>query len=291
MRNRKSHLEFNRNQRGGIFSLVVVIIVLLFWYSKVKPSEQITLDSSSPEIVALQRHVDSLKRIKLAKSSPKLYPFNPNFITDYRAYVLGLSAEEHERLLKYRAEGKWINSAVDFKKVTMVSDSLLDRISPYFKFPAWVNKSRQSTFTQKKTFVEKSYTEKIDLNVASAEQLQQVYGIGPALSERIVNYRDKLGGFSADVQLYQVYGLRSDVIKKVLEQFTVKTPKPIERMNLNTASASDLATIPGISFETAKEIWEFRRLRERVNDLSELSVLATIDKRKLTLFQLYLYAE
>ncbi|MCT8338444.1 helix-hairpin-helix domain-containing protein [Flavobacteriaceae bacterium TK19130] len=291
MRNRKSHLEFNRSQRGGIFSLAIVILALLFWYSKVKPSEEMTLDITSPEIVSLQREVDSLKRINLAKSVPKLYPFNPNFITDYRAYVLGLSAEEHDRLLKYRVEGKWINSAVDFKKVTMVSDSLLDRISPYFKFPEWVNKPRQATFTQKNSYVEKSYSEKIDLNVATAEQLQQVYGIGPALSERIVNYRDKLGGFSADMQLHEVYGLRADVIEKVQQQFTVKTPKPIERMNLNTASASDLATIPGISFETAKEIWEFRRLRERVNDLSELSVLATIDQRKLTLFQLYLYAE
>ena len=46
-----------------------------------------------------------------------------------------MSSEEIDRLLDYRKQNKWINSKEDFKKVTKVSDSFLDQISSYFKFP------------------------------------------------------------------------------------------------------------------------------------------------------------
>ena len=49
-----------------------------------------------------------------------------------------MSSEEIDRLLDYRKQNKWINSKEEFKKVTKVSDSLLDQISSYFKFPDWV---------------------------------------------------------------------------------------------------------------------------------------------------------
>src|SRR5690606_5424831 len=118
--------------------------------------------------------------------------------------------------------------------------------------------------------VEKSYSQKIDLNLATEEQLQQVSGVGLALSKRIVEYRKKLDGFSNDKQLFEVYGLDSTVVKRTLNLFTVKTPKEIVKININKASASDISTVPGISFEMAKSIWEFRRLREKIDSIDEL---------------------
>jgi hypothetical protein len=67
-----------------------------------------------------------------------------------------------------------------------------------------------------------------------------------------------------------VWGLDPIVIQRALKNFAVKTPKPIQKMNINTASASDIATIPGVSFELAKHIWEYRVLHEGVSDFSEL---------------------
>ena len=49
-----------------------------------------------------------------------------------------MSNEEIDRLLDYRKQNQWINSAKQFQEVTQVSDSLLNKISPYFKFPDWV---------------------------------------------------------------------------------------------------------------------------------------------------------
>ena len=291
----KSHLTFSKQQRSGILLLLLLIVSLLCVYWFVDFSEEDTLDISSSEIVSMQKEIDSLRTIEIENKKPKKYPFNPNFITDYKGYVLGMTNEEIDRLLQYRKEGKWINSAADFKKVTGVSDSLLNALSPYFKFPDWVTNPKPRSdfkdYKNKKGFNEKTFSQKIDLNIATEEQLQQVSGIGAALSKRIISYRKKLGGFSHDVQLYSVYGLEPSVVQRTLNLFTVKTPKPITKINVNTASASDISTVPGISFEMAKKIWEFRRLREKVTTTEELAKIEGMTERKLQLIQLYLSVE
>lgn len=287
----KSHFLFSRQQRSGIVFLVLIITCLLgikFFYDF---SEDPLFDASSSEIVEIQKEIDSLRVLEIASRKPKIYPFNPNFITDYKGYTLGMSSEEIDRLLAFRKSNRWINSVSDFKKVTKVSDSLLNKISPFFKFPDWVtNPKPKSKYNQNK-FSEKSFDQKIDLNSVSEEQLQKIYGIGKTLSKRIIAYRSKLDGFANDSQLYQVYGLSDAVVLNILNEFTVKTPKEIVKMNVNTVSASDLATIPGVSFEVAKRIWEFRILRGHFSSLEDLTKIEGVTKRKLTVIKLYLRIE
>lgn len=275
--------------------LLLLIIGLLAIYWFVDFYEEDNFDTSSAEIVSIQKELDSLRNVKSDNNKPKVYSFNPNFITDFKGYTLGMSNEEIDRLLKFREEGKWINSTSEFKKVTGVSDSLLDAISPYFKFPEWVtNPKRTNSFQNAgvdKGFVEKPNSQKTDLNKATAVELQKVSGIGEVLSQRIISFREKMNGFSNDSQIYGVYGLEDAVAKRVLNIFTVKQPKEIVKMNINKASASDLATIPGISFEMAKNIWEFRRLREKVTDIMELEKIEGMSESKLRLIQLYLSVE
>lgn len=288
----KSHFTFNKQQRSGILLLLLLIVSLLCVYWFVDFSEENALDISSAEIVSFQKEMDSLWVVELENRKPKIYPFNPNFITDYKGYVLGMTNEEIDRLLQFRKEGKWINSAADFKKVTGVSDSLLNELSPYFKFPEWVTnpkpRSNFKDYKSEKGFSEKPFAQKIDLNKATEEQLQQISGIGEALSKRIISYREKLGGFSSDIQLYAVYGLEPAVVQRTLNVFAVKTPKHISKINVNTASASDISTVPGISFEMAKKIWEYRRLREKITTIQELDKIEGMTERNLQLIQLYL---
>jgi competence ComEA-like helix-hairpin-helix protein len=280
---------FDRSQRNGILFLITLIVGLLSVNHFIDFTEENILDTNSSEIIAIQKELDSLRNAEIASRKPKKYPFNPNFITDYKGYTLGMSPEEIDRLKRFRDKDQWINSVKDFQKVTKVSDSLLNEISLYFKFPDWVtNPKPKKKYFNNKGFKEKSFQQKIDLNIATQEQLQKVSGIGEALSKRILAYREKLGSFSDDSQLYNVYGLNPEVVKRTLNEFTVKTPKEIVKMNLNEVSASDIATIPGISFELAKKIWEFRTLRGQINDFSELEKIDGMTQRKLKGIQLYL---
>lgn len=287
----KSHFVFNKSQRNGILLLVFFITGFLVLNYYVDFSKERLLDINSKEVIAIQKELDSLRTIEIESKKPKVFPFNPNFLSDFKGYALGMSTEEIDRLLAFRKENKWINSVKDFKKVTKVSDSLLNKISPYFKFPEWISNSKPKKNYLKKGFKEKTFQQKVDLNITTQEQLEKVNGIGKVYSKKIIDYRNKLGGFSDDIQIYQLYGLDYQVINKVLNEFTVKTPKEIVKMNFNSISASDIATIPGISFDLAKRIWEYRILNEQIESFSQLQNIEGLTKRKLQGIQLYLKIE
>lgn len=137
----KSHFTFTKQQRNGIFLLILIIISLqcIYFFVDFK-SEKININNES--LSKFEKEIDSLKLIELEKSKPKIYPFNPNYITDFKGASLGMTTEEINRLLAFRKQDKWINTTQQFQKVTNVSDSLLNAISPYFKFPDWVNQKK-----------------------------------------------------------------------------------------------------------------------------------------------------
>ena len=287
----KSYFVFNSSQRNGILFLLLLVSGFAVINNYIDFTTENLLDTNSKEVLAVQKELDSIRTLLIESNQPKIHPFNPNFITDFKGYKLGMSSEEIDRLLDYRKQNKWINSKEDFKKVTKVSDSFLDQISSYFKFPDWISNPKPKYSDWIKGFKEKTFDQKIDLNSATQLELKKVNGIGEALSKRIIDYRDKLGGFTNDIQLYEVYGLDYQLTVKVRNDFTVKTPKEIIKMNLNKISASDIATVPGISFELAKRIWEFRILNERIVDFIELKKIEGLTERKLQGIQLYLKLE
>ena len=288
----KSHFEFTKKQQSGIFLLVVLIFIVqcLYFFNDFS-LEDIAVDQN--QIEQFQAEVDSLKLAKFENSKPKIYPFNPNYITDYKGYSLGLNNEEIDRLHRFRNENLWVNSAKDFQMVTKVSDSLLAVISPYFKFPEWVkNPKPKDTYTFSKDKPPKTFQQKIDLNLATVSQLRKVNGIGEKLSQRIVDYRQKIGGsFVADVQLKEVYGLSSEVIERALDEFTVKSAPLIKTIALNTARVDQLVTIQHIDYEIANNIIEARILREGFKSLDDLRKVKDFPLNKFEIITLYLTLE
>ena len=285
----QSHFKFSQKQRSGIFLLLFLIITFQCVYFFVElPSKDIVVNQK--ELQLFQQEIDSLRLAEMENHKPKIYPFNPNYITDYKGYTLGMTNEEIDRLLIFREQNKWVNSKQQFQEVTKVSDSLLNSISPYFKFPDWVtNPKPKNAFTYQNNSLPKSYNEKIDLNTATVIQLRKVNGIGEKLSERIINYRDKfVGGFIANVQLQDVYGLTPEVIERVLNEFTVKTPRQIVKYNLNAVTRDQLVTIQHIDYELAYEIVEQRTLREGYKSLEELIKVKGFPINKIEIIKLYL---
>lgn len=61
--------------------------------------------------------------------------------------------------------------------------------------------------------------EKYNLNVATAEQLMEVKGIGETYANRILAYRDEIGGFTAMEQLLDVAGIGEKRLAAIKEKF------------------------------------------------------------------------
>ena len=291
--NLKSHFQFSKQQRSGIFLLLLIILFVQGFYHLVLPKLLDTdhdFASNDANVSALIKQIDSLKAIQLEKRKPKIYPFNPNFITDYKGYTLGLSIQEIDRLLAFRKQDKWINSVKQFQEITMVSDSVLDKISPYFKFPDWVTnpKPKQTNFKTGYSKTVKTEAQKLDLNSATAIQLQKVYGVGPSYSERIIKFRNKINGFHSFIELQQVYGLTPEVIQNIKADFTIKTPRAITKIALNTATKEQLVTIKYIDYEIAHNIIEERTLRDGFKSIDELTKVNGFPVNKLEIIKLSL---
>ncbi|MEP5912093.1 MAG: helix-hairpin-helix domain-containing protein, partial [Flavobacteriaceae bacterium] len=129
---------------------------------------------------------------------------------------------------------------------------------------------------------------RVDLNLATADELKKIYGIGDKLSARIVKFRDRLGGFMVNDQLKDVYGLESDVIGRILEKFQVLSKPKIELININTASVSELTELIYFNYNMAEKIVAYRDRKEPLKSLNELADITGFTPQKIDRIGLYL---
>lgn len=61
----------------------------------------------------------------------------------------------------------------------------------------------------------------ININIATAQQLETLPGIGPALAQRIIDYRTEHGAFRAPEELVKVKGIGESKLMDILDLITV----------------------------------------------------------------------
>lgn len=282
-----SILSYSKSQRIGIvlFFLIIIVAQGIYYFCDFADAGKINNEQS--KWLANQNSIDSLK-LESKNYKPTIYSFNPNFITDFKGYKLGMSVEEIDRLLAYRKQNKFVNSAEEFQAVTKVSDSLLKVISPYFKFPDWVH-NRKNDF---KSFAKKDFSkpEKVvvlDINLASKEDLMKVYGIGDKISDRILEQKQKLGAFVSMEQVDDIWGLSPEVIEKLKTSFAIKSVPNAKKININNASVKELSQFPFFRYQLAKDIVVYRTMNGDIN-VEDLSKIKGFPVDKIKIIALYL---
>ena len=86
-------------------------------------------------------------------------------------------------------------------------------IIPYLEQSAQVNSPSPSA--------KSAGTNKININTASAEELETLPGIGPVLAQRIIDYRTEHGLFSGTEEIQNVSGIGSKTYEKMLPYLSV----------------------------------------------------------------------
>jgi len=288
----KPHFWYNKSQRNGVFFLLLIIIVLQITFSFVDFSSDVKVFNRD-ELVALNVKIDSLKKVEIEKRKPKIYPFNPNYITDYKGAQLGMSLNEIDKLLAFRESSKFINSVNQFQKVTQISDSLLKVISPYFKFPDWVVKEQKNNLG-KSTLKSKELKVAIstnNINLATANDFKTINGVNTYLAERIVKYRKKLKGFSIQNQLLEVWKLDKKTAQNILTTFIIIDKPNIIKLNVNTATFKQVLSNPYIDYDLCKKIFDFRDEVAELQSIEELKKIVGFPLDKYDRITLYLEAK
>ena len=153
------------------------------------------------------------------------------------------------------------------------------------------NSYQQENHTQKDSTHYTKYThqeklkagETIEINSSDTTDLKKITGIGSAFSNRIVKYRNLLGGYNSLNQLKEVWGMDDDLFNKIIPYLKI-TPNA-KKIKINTASFEELSKHPYIKYKRAKTIIDVRERKGKIESIDRLSLLEEFtegDIKKLT---------
>ena len=125
-----------------------------------------------------------------------------------------------------------------------------------------------------------------DLNTATADDLRKIKGIGKVYSERIVKYRNMLGGFSNKDQLSEVYGINDELINKITNDFSIQSDN--EAIPINSDSVKILAGHPYISYDLAWVIINYRKQNGDISEFEDLKKIKALDDSVLQKLRPYI---
>lgn len=264
-------------RRGIIWTLFLFLVIHLGIYLFPKGTQLqeygLVLDSLA------QQKVDSMIADIKQISKDTIYPFNPNYISDFKAYQLNIPMDAVRRIRTYRAKGKYMNSISRFAEITQLHDSQLNRIRPYLKLP-----DIATSPPQKKVVLIKK-----ELNDATAEELTHIYGIGDVIAQRIVTVRNQLGGFLVQDQLNDIWGLDAETQKRIWEKFKLDSVPVIKKRNINRLTIAQLSENYYISPSLASRIVAIRTQRETLTSWDDLKTIHALDSVRKTRLSLYLF--
>ncbi len=297
----RNFFGFSHGEAKGFLLLLLLLLVLTLAYVIYNslPGEGYTsytedvalLDSLVATIEQEEQEGKSIftnnTRFK-ERTEPQFFNFNPNRLSADSLRLLGLPAWLANRIVNYRAKGGRFRAKEDLRKIYGLTDSTYEQLAPYLTIP---NPGKEAAATSK-AYPEKqaagsaaAYEPKnksadlrLDINLADSLELQLVRGIGPVLSGRIVRFRQKLGGFVSLHQLNEVWGLDSTVVAALKKQAYIQDEFKPAALNINKATAEELAGHPYISPSQAKLLYAYRQQHgpfQSTDDLLRIHTLSS----------------
>ena len=163
------------------------------------------------------------------------FPFDPNTVTLADLQRLGLSERQAATIENYRQKGGRFRNKDDFRKMYVVTDTLCARLEPYIKIP------------------------KVELNAADSAALVSLRGIGPYYARKIIEYRERLGGFLYKAQLLEIEGLDEERLAGFTDDIEIDTTR-CNKIDLWHATDSLLARHPYLGEKGARSITRYKKL-------------------------------
>ncbi len=157
-----------------------------------------------------------------------LMPFNPNTATENELLSLGIEKKVVNNVLKYREKGGKFYKKEDLKRIYSFSEIDFLRLENYIQLTDIQKNTNYDLEKVKKAGFEKSNSlalpSIIDVNKATQSEWMQLKGIGSTFANRILEQREKLGGFASLEQLREIHGLPDSTYLNITPYLKLSTP-------------------------------------------------------------------
>ena len=207
----------------------------------------------------------------------ELFPFDPNSADSTQLLRLGLQPWQVRNIYKYRAAGGVYRQPRDFARLYGLTLKQFRRLEPYIRIkeedmPAERYFYKYEPIEERDTMkypIKLQAEERIVLNRADTAQLRKVPGIGPYFARKIVEYRERLGGYYRVQQLLEI----EDFPETAVDFFIIPDDTQLRKLNINRLSLNELKRHPYLNFYQARAIVDYRRLHGTIQSLDQLSLL------------------
>ncbi len=303
-----------------LFAFVVIALLTTVLYKRILPVHSI--DTS----VTDQKKLDSLLHLmqdeeasrpqygesdtrdrsdaerfnELKRRTGKRFAFDPNTVSVADWQRLGLPQWLAERIDKYRSKGGQFRQKTDLLKIYNFPPALFSELEPYITLPTNAPGNREQPFADRpadysytsdnryseRPRLERPVPQPFDINMADSSQLVALNGIGPASANRILKFRNALGGFVSTNQFAEIYGLDSVGRVELMRLGQIRSAP--RRIPINTASATDLDRHPFLSRRQAEVIVRYREQHGAFTSAESLKPIRILDAQTIEKIAPYL---
>ena len=288
--------SFNKGERVAIITILALILLLIL-ACLFRPSRKSLNDASLHNLDSLL----TLRQTALAEQQQKNaenpqdvielhpFPFNPNTLTEEEWLRMGLTDRQVRNIMNYKAKGGKFYSKNDLGKLYTISEEEFAQLEPFIVLPevARGKSSKPSSqggvstpstgsgtasTTSTTAPAEKKTIPIVDLNTVDSITLVELPQIGAYTASRILEFREKLGGFIDVEQLRDVKGV-DDARFAAIKPYITLHAIEIRKVDVNRADFKTLVHHPYLSYEQVKRIVNQREKRGMIKNWAQLEEL------------------
>lgn len=314
--------SLDKYQREGVISLWVLIVIYVFglrlfdyfYQPEVVDFTSILLEDS----LTRAQIEDSLKNLSSSSydkygpkktSTTKKFLFDPNLISKDSLSLLGLPDRIVNNIMKYREKGGKFKNLEHFGKTYGIAP-FMDQLAPYVDIKEKPKKTiDSSSFDSKnkfKNFYEfdstsgkptKPWSKEdkgvnaalkiVKINEANIYQLMEVKGIGSYIAQKVVDYRERLGGFVSLDQIDEITSLKPEQIELIKQSITIDLEN-IKKTKINVATEADLRNHPYLTFKQAQIIKLFQKNNGNLRNEADFKKIGIFTDEQIASMRPYL---
>lgn len=303
----RDYLSFTKKERTGIFIVIVIIVMCLalpFLYPYLIPDKTVDHSEFAREIARLKiQQSDSIsgnkyyhknfddnsytnyyepsERNYYPGSKGELFYFDPNTASTGDWKRLGIKEKTANTIQKYLSKGGHFYKPEDIGKIWGLHKEDFARLLPYVRIGNSIKEYADNKPDFQNNYSPVNYPDKkpalqiVDINTSDTTGFIALPGIGSKLAQRIIAFREKLGGFYSLDQIRETYGIADSTFIKLKSKLILTDPS-VKKININSATLDDLKSHPYIRYNLANAILQYRTQHGNFSSLADIKKIMTV---------------